>query len=182
MPLLQLIRGLSAAQFAGIVLLFFLPFVSVSCSNMFVIEISGQDFATGGQVEIPAMPNAPVAAPAAPGTPPAAAPAQGARNQNIDMKPSALIAWLLAAVGVVASLIAGRHYRIGSAAIGGVGAGMMFWLKSEIDKDFGVQLQQAQGFIQLEYKFAFWACVVLFLTAAATNVFAILRPPDAAKP
>jgi hypothetical protein len=98
------------------------------------------------------------------------------------MKPSALIAWVLAFVGVVVSLIAGKTYRIACAAVGGVGAVMMFWLKSEIDKDFGVQLQQAQGFIQLEYKFAFWACVVLFVTAAATNVFAILRPPDAAKP
>lgn len=179
---MQLIRGISAAQFAGIALLFFLPFVSVSCSNMFVIEISGQDFATGGQVEIPAMPNTPTVTPSAPGTPPAAAPTQGARNQDIDMKPSALIAWVLAFAGVIVSLIAGKNYRIACAAIGGVGAVMMFWLKSEIDKDFGVQLQQAQGFIQLEYKFAFWACVVLFLTAAATNVFAILRPPDAAKP
>jgi hypothetical protein len=181
MPLLQLIRGISAAQFAGIALLFFLPFVSVSCSNMFVIEISGQDFATGGKVEIPAMPERPVMTPGTTASP-SATTTQGSRNQNIDMKPSALIAWVLAFVGVVVSLIAGRMFRIGGAAIGGVGAVAMFWLKSEIDKDFGVQLQQAQGFLQIEYKFAFWACVVLFLTAAATNVFAILRPPDTKAP
>jgi hypothetical protein len=177
---MQLIRGISAAQFAGIALLFFLPFVSISCSNMFVIELSGQQFATGGEISIPAMPNQPGVAPTVPPAPTGTTTPQ--RTQTIDVEPSAVLAWALAIAGIVVSLMAGKMLRIASAVVGGLGAGAMFWLKSEIDKDFGVQLVQAQGFIQLEYKFAFWACVILFLTAAATNVFAILRPPDAAKP
>ena len=178
MQIMQYIRAISASQFAGIVLLFFLPFVEVSCGNMFTVEISGQQFATGGQISVPSMPNAaPTAAPSmAPVAGPSAVPNQ--KNQDIEPKISAVLAWIAAIAGVVVSLLAGRNFRIAAAALGGLGAAMMFWLKSEIDKDFGVQLVQAQGLIQLDYKFAFWACAILFLTAAGTNIYALMRPPN----
>ena len=191
---IQYLRAISAAQFAGIVLLFFLPFVEVSCGSMFTVEISGKQFATGGEISVPQMngptstgvPGLTISPSATPSTTPSATPAApGAQpgqmqDKNVDQKMSALIAWIAAAVGVVVSLLAGRTYRIASAALGGIGAVTMFWLKSDIDKDFSVQLAQAQNFIQLNYKFAFWACFILFLTAAATNVYALMRPPDGA--
>jgi hypothetical protein len=173
--MMQFIRGISAAQFAGIVLLFFLPFVEVSCSNMLTIEITGQQFATGGKVDV-TVPREPSVSP---GIPPATAPpANTARGENVEMKPSALVAWALAFIGVVVSLMADRRMRTVAAAAGGLGAIAMFWLKSEIDGDLAGGIEEARGLIRLEYEFAFWACVALFLTAAATNAFAILRPPD----
>jgi hypothetical protein len=176
--IIQYLRAISAAQFAGIVILFFMPFVEVSCGNMFTIEISGKQFATGGEISVPQMPTAsPAATPnVTPGIP-SAAPGQ-TQDKNIDQKMSALLAWIAAVAGVVVSLIAGRNFRIASAALGGLGVVTMFWLKSDIDKDFSVQLTQAQGILRLDYKFAFWACVILFVTAAATNVYALMRPPD----
>ena len=181
--MMQFIRGISAAQFAGIVLLFFLPFIEVACSpgnispelqsGEFSIEITGKDLAIGGKPDLKTPGGG--TAPSAPSTQtmPGTSPDKG-----VDMKTSALAAWILAAVGIVVSLMGGRAVRIGSAAIGFLGAVAMFWLKSEIDADFGRGIEQARGMIRLEYQFAFWACVVLFITAAATNAFAILRPPD----
>ena len=173
--LIQYLRGISAAQFAGIVILFFMPFVEVSCGNVFTVEISGKQFATGGEIEIPAL----QAAPATTTVTPAPTPGQ-TQNKNVDQKMSALIAWIAAAAGVVVSLMAGRNFRIGAAALAGIGTVCMFWLKSDIDKDFSVQLTQAQGILRLDYRFAFWACVILFITAAATNVYALLKPPNGA--
>lgn len=184
---IQYIRAISAAQFAGIVLLFFLPFVEVSCGTMFTVDISGQQFATGGQIDVPQMNNQNSGIPGLTVTPsttpttsttPSTTP--GMQNKGIDPKISAMAAWILAAVGVVLSLMMGRTFRIATAAVGGIGAVLMFWLKSEIDKDLAVQVPQVQGFLQVNYKFAFWACVILFLTAAATNVYMLLKPPDSA--
>lgn len=175
--LIQYVRQISAAQFAGIVLLFFLPFVEVSCGSMFTVDISGQQFATGGKVDVPKMPNAPTAAPQATAAP------SSPQNGNIDMKPSALIAWIAAAVGVVLSLMLGRVFRIACGALGGIGAVSLFWLKSQVDSDFSAPgMQQLQGMIQVNYKFAFWLCVILFVTATITNVYVLMKPPDTAKP
>jgi hypothetical protein len=176
--MMQFIRGISAAQFAGIALLFFLPFIEVSCSNMLTIEITGQQFATGGKVD--------VSVPDQSGTPSilpnqTTTPQNRSGSEDVKMKPAALIAWILAFAGVALSLMAGRAMRMASTAVGFLGAVAMFWLKSEIDADFARGIQETQGLIRLEYEFAFWACVFLFITAAATNVFAILRPPDAGR-
>jgi hypothetical protein len=176
--MMQFIRGISAAQFAGIVLLFFLPFIEVSCSNMLTIEITGQQLATGGKVDVsvPDQSGSPSILPDQTTTP-----RSTSGSEDVKMKPSALIAWILAFAGVVVSLMSGRAMRIAATAAGFLGAVAMFWLKSEIDKDFARGIEEARGLIKLDYEFAFWACVFLFITAAATNAFAILRPPDGAR-
>ena len=181
--IIQYIRHISAAQFAGIALLFFLPFLEVSCSNYFVIEISGQQFATGGKVTVPNMPNTGTTAPTvAPGVPvpgsPNATPNQQA-PKDIEPHLSAILAWIAAIAGVVVSLMAGRIFRIVCAALGGVGAAMLLWLKSEVMGDMGPDAAQVQAFIQINWKFAFWACVILFITAAGTNIYVLMRPPNA---
>lgn len=176
---IQYIRGISAAQFAGIVLLFFLPFVEVSCGNMFTVDISGQQFATGGKISVPNAPN--LNAPSATPAPTATTPEM--KDKDIEPKLSAMIAWGAAVLGIILSLMVGRVFRIATAAVGGAGAVTLFWLKSQIEADFSVQgMQQLQGMIQLNFKFAFWLCFILFLTAAATNVYMLLKPPDAARP
>lgn len=194
MPILQLLRGISAAQFAGIVLLFFLPFVTVSCGNMMTIDITGQNFATGGQPSIQGMspeefgkqfnPNA--TTPTTPGSPGATAtpgtPQMPGMNQDkgVDQKISALIAWIIAGAGIALSLIAGKAFRAATAVAGVAGVAMLFWLKSDLDSEIGAQLAEARGMVQFSYDFAFWACVVLFITGAATNAYSLMRPADAA--
>lgn len=191
---IDLIRGISAAQFAGIVLLFFLPFVQVSCSGgnfgqgmnvpSFSIDITGQQLATGDSAEHvrekAGLPD--TSATPAPGAPPGAQMGpMGPGKGGIDQQISALIAWILAGVGLVISLIAGRAFRAGGVLLGIGGAAMLFWLKSEMASSLRVDMAEAQNFIQVSWEFAFWACVVLFITAAGTNIYSLLRPEQAAQ-
>ena len=143
---IQYLRQISAAQFAGVALLFFLPFVEVSCGSMFTIEISGQQFATGSTINVPNNPNSPLnITPSAPGQPTANA---AQKPHDIEPKASAILAWIAALAGIAVSLIAGKNFRIASAGLGGLGAIMMFWLKTQIDQDFSVQgVQQLQGIL-----------------------------------
>ncbi len=99
----------------------------------------------------------------------------------MDIEPhiTAIIAWLAAIAGVVVSLLAGRTFRIVCAALGAVGAASLFWLKSDIMGDMGPDMAQVQAFIQIKWQFAFWACVILFITAAGTNIYVLMRPPNA---
>jgi hypothetical protein len=179
--LLKFVRQISAAQFAAIVLLFFLPFVEVSCSNMLTIDVTGQQMATGGKVDLPPNANFNVT----PNTQ-AAAPGQS-QNGNVDQQPSALIAWILAVIGIGVSLMAGRTYRMAAAAAGFLGAVCLLWLKSAVEGNFlsGMppdQVAQVRNFVRLDFLFAFWLCLILFLTATATNVYALMKEAPPPKP
>lgn len=138
--------------FLGTTLCFFLPFMTVSCGGIEVFTLSGQQLATGTTLTQPQ-----------PFGPP--------QTQRLDADPFAAIAGVCAILGIVLSLI-GRKMASMSAIASGVGVTSLFIMRSRLDAEIQ---KQSQGIASVNYESGFTAVVLLFLTAAAWNIYLILQ-------
>lgn len=145
-------RSISGSLFAAIVLLFFMPFFSVSCGSSTVVEITGMQAATGHPP--PEFRN----------------PIDGSieRMDPQPGDPTAQAALGVAVAGVVLSVVGGTLLCVLRAALGGVGAGLLLYIKADFDRQI---LERGEGLVKLDYEVAFWASTFLFATAAAVNLY-----------
>ena len=133
-------------KFGLIIVLFLMPFVEISCGGIVKVQFSGMDLATGKTIEI------------------------GEEEETIDPEPLATIALGCALLGLLASFVKSKLARIFNAALGGGGAISLLQLKNKIDKGVGQCIKE--GFMcAADYKFAFWATLILFIAAAAVSIY-----------
>lgn len=142
----------SVLIFVGTGLCFFLPFVTVSCGGIKAFTLTGQQLATGTSLTQ-----------AQPFGPP--------QLQKVDADPFAALAGLCAIVGIALSLV-GRKLATASAVAGGVGAVSLFIMRSRLDAEIQ---KQSQGVATVNYESGFTVVVILFVVAAAWNVYLALR-------
>jgi hypothetical protein len=163
----------SIVMFAGSLLCFFLPFATVSCGDVKVISLTGQQMATGTTIE----------------TPQAFGPGE---KKKTDPNPFAAIALLCAATGVGLSLL-GRKLAIAPALAGGAGAVSLFMVKATMDSELQRQgMGAGAGMIQIAFENGYWFALALLAAAAGWNVYllitnkaqlqSVLPPPPYAQP
>ena len=142
----------SVLLFAGSLLCFFLPFATISCGGVKVSSLSGIQLATGTTItqQVPFGPP---------------------RSEKIAANPSAAVAMLCGLVGLILS-IAGRKLATGSAgsaAAGVIALGVLGGsLKSQAE-------HQGMGMMQVTMDAGYTLCLLLFLSAAAWNVWLVIK-------
>jgi len=133
-------------------LLFLLPWITVSCSGQKVFTFSGTDLAIGKTIEVP----------------------QGfgpAKKEN-TREVKASIAFLAAIAGILASFLVKveRIQKIVLTACGGIGGIFLYLLKSKLDGEIVVE---GAGMIGVEYHFGFWVSMLFFFVVGILNALSI---------
>jgi hypothetical protein len=142
----------SVLLFVGSTLCFFLPFVTVSCGEVKVFTLTGQQLATGATIPQPQS-------------------FGSSRTQKIDADPFAAVAGLCAIAGIALSLL-GRKMAVGAAASGGLGTLSLLILHLR----FGGQLQkQSQGVAQASFEVGYTLALLLLIAGAAWNIYLFLQ-------
>lgn len=144
-------KKLSASLFALVLICFFLPFVTISCDNRPVGEISGIELATGKTVSAPTFTGQ-------------------TRGQNIPGDGRAVLVFVAAAVGIGTSLIRVRRSFLVSAGVGVFGLLMLLSIKSEMDKQM---IEQGAGYtgFKADYGLGFRGPVLFFIAAFCLNIW-----------
>lgn len=187
-------RFLSSPFFLLAGLCFFLPFVTISCAGdlggqlteglgeALGQEVQGQlqdqeETLTGidivsGETEETDVAETPEVGP----TPLPISP-EGGEGDNSQLW--AIIALVVAGLGIFLSLLPGSAGPILAIIFGVAGAVSMFLIRSEIN---GIIPSQATGFIDIRYEFGYWAALILFVVAAATGLIRLLMRDRVAAP
>lgn len=143
-------KKFSPGIFALIIILFFLPFVAVTCSGQHVTTLSGIQVVTGTTVSDPS------------------AFGQTASAQKVGGEPMAIVAFILPFIGLGLSFLKSRKSSIAPAIIGGLGAASILLIKARIDDEV---FKQGQGMLQTEYQIGFWLIFWGYILATALNIY-----------
>jgi hypothetical protein len=147
----------SILLFAGSLLCFFLPFVTVSCGGQKIFTLSGLQMATGTEVQEP-QPF---------GTP---------KSQKIDPHPFATVAALCALAGVALSLT-GTRLAAAAAVSGAAGAVSLGVMASQME----TEIQNAtKGLGQVNVEVGFSLATTLLVAATAWNIYLFVKGKKAA--
>lgn len=140
-------RKVSSSIFGLALLLFLLPWVTVSCKGKKVFTLSGADLAIGKTVEIPQ-------------------PFDEPKKTKNTREIRATIAFLAGIAGILAGFLIkkDRVQQITYAVCGGTGGISLFLLKSNLDRE-----AVAQG-ITVDYQAGFWLTMLFFFGAGILNV------------
>ena len=152
------VKKISPAFYGVIVLLFFLPFVNLSCGGQTIMSITGFQLITGTEVKASGM--------------------FGEMNSNDDLntdqkkeiesQPLALFAFLSALIGLIVSFFKMRIPALINIVISIAGVVFLLLLKVSLDGDADLNVS-GQNVITLDYQFAYWFSIILFIAGAVVQ-------------
>ncbi len=144
------LKKFSPGFYGIIILLFFLPFVNLSCSGQTIMSLSGFQLITGADYQPNSMfgenTDGEVKA-----------------DEKIDSQPLALFALLAAVIALAISFVKIRMMSLINIVLSALGAIFLILLKINMDGDAKLS---AQAVITLDYQFAYWLSIILFIAAA----------------
>ncbi|MEW5804965.1 MAG: zinc ribbon domain-containing protein [bacterium] len=145
-------RKVSSSIFGLAVLLFLLPWMTVSCGGEKIFTFSGTDLAIGKTVKVPQ----------GFGT----AKKENARDWRIT------IAFLAGIAGTLADFLikVERVQKIVLAVCGSAGCILLYLFKAAGDREI---VAQGAGMITVDYHFGFWVSMLLFFGAGIFNILAL---------
>jgi len=143
---------ISSGLLGFVLLLFLLPWMTVSCSGQKVFTFSGTDLAIGKTVQVPQ----------------AFAPPK--KENTREWK--ATVAFLAAVAGTLAGFLVKveRIQKIVLISCGGIGGILLFLLRSKLNSDIFLQ---GGGMIIIDYHFAFWLSMLLFFGVGILNTLSL---------
>lgn len=144
------LKKFSPGFYGIIILLFFLPFVNLSCSGQTIMSLSGFQLITGADYKANSMFGETTTS-------------EAKENEKVDSQPLALFALLSAVIGLAISFVKMRTMSLVNIVLSVLGAIFLILLKINMDGD--VKLS-GQAVITLDYQFAYWLSIILFLAAA----------------
>jgi len=151
--MVKMIKTLSPAIFALVILCFFLPWVTVSCGGQRIATFSGIQMVAGTTVEEPQMFGPP-------------------KKRKVEAEPLALLAFLSAACGFAISFIRNKKGAILTSITSGMGLIFLLLLKSKLDNE---AVRQGEGILQVHYMTGFYLAIIFFLSAIGINLYSILQ-------
>jgi hypothetical protein len=150
----QLKKG-SPAFYGVVILLFFMPFVNLSCSGQTIMSLTGFQLITGAEYSGQNMFGQDMSG------------SMGNTNttekREIDSQPLALFALFAAIVGLIVGFIRKKFIALLNMIISGLGAVFLILLKFNLDSDVDLS---GQGVIRLEYQAGYWLAILVFICAA----------------
>ncbi len=147
------LKKFSPAFYGVIILLFFLPFVNLSCSGQTIMSLSGFQLITGSEYKADSMFGQ-------------STEGEVKENKEIESQPLALLALLAAVIALAVSFVKKRITAILNIVISICGGIFLLLLKFNLDSDAELN---GQNIIQLEYQFAYWFSIVLFIATAVVQ-------------
>lgn len=178
----QKARFATPAGFGIALICFVLPFATLSCQGREVATLSGLDLAFGATLDASALPMSPSDASAFEEKSKEEQEAAmlkvmgSAQAQAIGWNPWAIAAALAAAAGLGAALLGGRSAGAVPAAIGGLGALLLFLAKSRVESQVS---GPTMGMGQVSWNAGFWLCLAAFAATAAFNAYLGAARPQA---
>jgi hypothetical protein len=152
---MEQLKKISPAFYGVIILLFFLPFVNLSCSGQTIMSLSGYQLITGAEYSGQNMFGQDMSG--------GINNAKTKEKREIDAQPLALFALLAAIVGLAVSFIRKKFTALLNLIISGLGAIFLILLKFNMDSD--VKLS-GQGVITLDYQAGYWLTILIFICSA----------------
>ena len=147
------LKKFSPAFYGIIILLFFLPFVNLSCSGQTIMSLSGFQLITGSEYKANSMFGETTEG-------------EVKENKEIESQPLALLALLAAVVALGISFFKKRIIALTNIVISVLGVVFLLLLKFNMDSDAELS---GQNMITLDYQFAYWLCIILFIAAAVVQ-------------
>ncbi len=150
------IKKFSPAFYGVIVILFFLPFVNLSCGGQTIMSVTGFQLITGTEISPTGMFGGEM------NTTNELNPDQ---KKEIESQPLALFAFVAAIIGLILSFFKMRVISLSNIVISIVGVVFLILLKVNLDGDASLNVS-GQNVITLDYQFAYWLSIILFVAAA----------------
>lgn len=141
-------RKISSGMFGLMILLFLLPWNSISCNNQKFITLTGMDLATGKELS------------------------GGLYGTQKIIEGKATAALIVAVVGLlVCFLLKKKLVNIVQSVCGWLGGILLCLLKGKINQE---ALTQGAGMLIVNYHFGFWASLLLFFAVGIANTLYFL--------
>ena len=153
------IKKFSPAIYVVIVILFFMPFVNLSCGGQTIMSISGFQLITGTEVDAKGMFGGEMNSTDEMGTD---------EKKEIESQPLALFAFLAALIGLIISFFKMRIPALVNIVVSIAGVIFLLLLKVSLDADADLNVS-GQNVITLDYQFAYWLSIILFIVGAVVQ-------------
>jgi hypothetical protein len=144
---------LLSVKFGSAILLFLLPFVTVSCGNMVNVPLTGMNLAVGTSLEMKEPFSGKI------------------KKEKVEMEPLATLALIAAVIGAIFGFVNAMPARILNLLSGIAGIFFLLLLKAKLDKEV---LKESSGMVVLHYEAVFWIVMLLFLLAAVVSIYAVI--------
>ncbi len=151
-------RKYSPAAFGLAILCFVLPFTHISCQGERVASLSGLQLVVGTEIS--------------------GAELQGfgdmrdASREKVNPEPLAILALVIAIVGVAVGFRKDKKGRIASIAAGAAGAVVLLLLKLKIDNEVATE---GEGLLEVAYGSGYYLAFLFLIGAAALHVWLFLE-------
>lgn len=150
------VKKFSPAFYGAIILLFFMPFVNLSCGGQTIMSITGFQLITGTEVNASGVFG---------GELNTTNEASTEQKKEVESQPLAVFAFVAALVGLILSFLKIRFISLVNIVVSITGAVLLLLLKINLDGDADLNIS-GQNVITLDYQFAYWLSIILFLAAA----------------
>ena len=153
------VKKFSPAIYVVIVILFFMPFVNLSCGGQTIMSISGFQLITGTEVDAKGMFGGEMNSSDEMGTD---------EKKEIESQPLALFAFITAIIGLIISFFKMRIPALVNIVVSIAGVVFLLLLKVSLDGDADLNVS-GQNVITLDYQFAYWLSIILFIVGAVVQ-------------
>lgn len=153
------VKKFSPAFYGAIILLFFMPFVNLSCGGQTIMSITGFQLITGTEVKASGMFG---------GDFNTTAETDVDQKKEVESQPLAVFAFLAALVGLILSFFKLRLMSLTNIVVSAAGVVFLILLKINLDGDADLNVS-SQNVITLDYQFAYWFSIILFIAAAVVQ-------------
>ena len=153
------VKKFSPAIYVVIVILFFMPFVNLSCGGQTIMSISGFQLITGTEVDAKGMFGGEMNSTDELST---------GEKKEIESQPLALFAFVAAIIGLIISFFKMRIPALVNIVVSIAGVIFLLLLKVSLDGDADLNVS-GQNVITLDYQFAYWLSIILFIVGAVVH-------------
>lgn len=147
------VKKFSPAFYGVILILFFLPFVNLSCGGQTIMSVTGFQLITGTEVNATGMFGGEMSSSDELNTD---------QKKEIESQPLALFAFVAAIIGLIISFFKMRITAISNIVVSVAGVVFLLLLKVSLDGDADLNVSR-QNVITLDYQFAYWLSIILFI-------------------
>jgi len=153
------VKKFSPAFYVVIVILFFLPFVNLSCGGQTIMSVTGFQLITGTEINPTGMFG---------GEMNSSDELNTDQKKEIESQPLALFAFVAAIIGLIISFFKMRITAISNIVVSVAGVVFLLLLKVSLDGDADLNVS-GQNVITLDYQFAYWLSIILFIIGAVVQ-------------
>ena len=153
------VKKFSPAFYGAIVILFFLPFVNLSCGGQTIMSITGFQLITGTEIKASGMFG---------GEMNTTSETDVDQKKEVESQPLALFAFVAAIIGLIISFFKMRIPALINIVVSVSGVVFLLLLKVSLDGNPELNVS-GQNVITLDYQFAYWISIILFIVGAVVQ-------------